>query len=225
MTLMNADFPDPVNVGQVIRNAVVFDFKNWTGGSTMVNSDALLQAVQRLFALLDERGCDYVLVGGVALLTYVEGRNTQDLDLIMALSELERLPEIKIADRKDDFARGEFEGLQIDLLLARNQLFDLVRRRYTTRQKLVEREARTATVEGLLLLKLYALPPLYRQGSFDKVGLYENDIATLMHYYEPDMESLLETLKAHVGPGDMVELRKIVQEIEQRLGRFRDRAG
>lgn len=76
-----------------------------------------------------------------------------------------------------------------------------------------------------MLLKLYALPPLYRQGSFDKVGLYENDIATLMYHYDSDMESLLETLKAHVGAGDMAELRKIVQEIEQRLGRFRERAG
>jgi hypothetical protein len=222
---MNADFSYSINVGQVIRDAVLFDFKNWTGGLAVANSDTLLQAVQRLFALLDERECDYVLVGGVALLTYVEGRNTQDLDLIMALSELERLPEIKVQSQVDDFARGEFEGLQIDLLLARNPLFDLVRRQYVTRQKLVEREIMTATVEGLLLLKLYALPPLYRQGSFARVGLYENDVATLMHYYKPAMELLLETLKGYVGAGDMVELRKIVKEIEQRLGRFRDRAG
>jgi hypothetical protein len=83
----------PVHVGEVIRNAVVFDFKNWAGDSTLANSDSLLQAVQRLFALLDERGVDYVLVGGIALLTYVEGRNTRDIDLIMALSSLERLPE------------------------------------------------------------------------------------------------------------------------------------
>ncbi len=146
-----------VHVGKVIRDAVLFDFKNWTGGRVL-NASELLQAVQRLFALLDERGCDYVLVGGVALLTFVEGRNTQDLDLIMASSELEKLPEIKILSQDDNFARGEFEGLQIDLLLARNPLFDLVRRQYVTRQRLAEREIMTATVEGLLLLKLYALP-------------------------------------------------------------------
>ncbi len=49
-------------------------------------------------------------------------------------------------------------------------------------------------------------------------------MATLMHYYEPAMGPLLVTLQGYVGAGDMVELHKIVQEIEQRLGRFRDRA-
>jgi hypothetical protein len=212
-----------VHIGQVIRNAIVFNFKNWTGDTALANSDTLLQTVRRLFALLDERTIDYVLVGGVALLTYVEGRNTQDIALIMALSSLERLPEIKVQGQEHDFARGEFEGLQIDILLTRNPLFAQVRAEYVTRQKLVEREIPTATVEGLLLLKLYALPPLYRQGSFAKVGLYENDVATLMHYYNPAMTPLLETLKRYVGEGDMVELRKIVQEIEQRLERFQNR--
>jgi hypothetical protein len=211
-----------VHIGQVIRNAVVFNFKNWTGGLALANSDTLLQTVQRLFALFDERAIDYVLVGGVALLTYVEGRNTQDIDLIMALSSLAMLPEIKIQSQEDDFARGEFEGLQIDILLTRNQLFARVRDKYVTKQKLMECEITTATVEGLLLLKLYALPPLYRQGNFAKVGLYENDVATLMHYYNPAMTPLFETLKRYVGEGDMVELRKIVQEIEQRLERFQN---
>jgi hypothetical protein len=212
-----------VHIGQVICNAVVFNFKNWTGDAALANSDTLLQTVQRLFALLDERAIDYVLVGGVALLTYVEGRNTQDIDLIMALSSLERLPEIKVQSQEDDFARGEFEGLQLDILLTRNPLFAQVRAEYVTKQKLVEREIPTATVEGLLLLKLYALPPLYRQGNFARVGLYENDVATLMYYYDPAMTPLLETLERYVGEGDMVELRKIVQEIEQRLARFQNR--
>lgn len=210
----------PVHIGEVIRNAVVFDFKNWAGDSTLANSDSLLQAVQRLFALLDERGVDYVLVGGVALLTYVEGRNTRDIDLIMALSSLERLPEIKVQSQERDFARGEFEGLQVDILLTRNRLFAEVRRKHVTKQKLMEREISTATVEGLLLLKLYALPALYRQGNFAKVGLYENDVATLMHYYRPAMAPLFETLERMLGEGDVAELREIVREIEQRLARF-----
>lgn len=215
----------PVHVGEVIRNAVVFDFRNWAGDSTLANSDSLLQAVQRLFALLDERGVDYVLVGGVALLTYVEGRNTRDIDLIMALSSLERLPEIKVQSQERDFARGEFEGLQVDILLTRNRLFAEVRRKHVTKQKLMEREISTATVEGLLLLKLYALPALYRQGNFAKVGLYENDVATLMYYYRPAMAPLFETLERMLGEGDVAELREIVREIEQRLARFRGSEG
>jgi hypothetical protein len=45
---------------------------------------------------------------------------------------------------------------------------------------------------GLLLLKLYALPSLYREGNFARVGLYENDVATLLSYFaqrpDPDRE-------------------------------------
>ncbi len=55
-----------IHIGNVVRNAVVFNFRNWSGGTEM-NTDALLQAVVRLFALLHERQIEYVLVGGVAL--------------------------------------------------------------------------------------------------------------------------------------------------------------
>ena len=76
-----------------------------------------------------------------------------------------------------------------------------------------------------MLLKLYALPALYRQGSFAKVGLYENDVATLMYYYRPAMAPLFETLERMLGEGDVAELREIVREIEQRLARFRGSEG
>jgi hypothetical protein len=81
-------------IGAVIRNAVVFNVRNWPGD--MMNSDSLIQSVQDLFAILEQRNIDYVLAGGIALLHYVEGRNTQDLDLLMAASSLEKLPELQI---------------------------------------------------------------------------------------------------------------------------------
>ena len=43
----------PVNIGTVIQNAVVFDFKQWSGGA--MNSDSLPQAVDHLFALLEQQ--------------------------------------------------------------------------------------------------------------------------------------------------------------------------
>ncbi|MEZ4638259.1 MAG: hypothetical protein R2856_25430 [Caldilineaceae bacterium] len=61
-------------IGRIIRDGVVFDFKNWT--QDMSNSNQLIDAVQNLFALLKQRRIDYVLVGGIAILYYVEGRNT-----------------------------------------------------------------------------------------------------------------------------------------------------
>lgn len=210
-------------IGQVIRNAVVFNLKNWHGG--MMNSDTLLGAVERLFALLQERSVDYVLVGGIALLHYVEGRNTEDLDLIVALSDLKKLPEIKLESQDLYFARGGFETLRIDLLLTTNSLFSAVQRKYTQAQEFLDREVPLATVEGLLLLKLYALPSLYRQGNFARVGIYEADIATLIQAYRPDSDRLLDELSGYLGESDLREVRDILRDIQGRIERFQARDG
>jgi predicted nucleotidyltransferase len=217
--MMNATRIEPkLHIDEVIRNAVVFNTKNWHGNS--MNTDTLLENVARLFDLLHEREIAYLLVGGVALLQYVEGRNTQDIDLIMALSSLKKLPEIKIGRQDTNFAHGQLGELQVDILLTRNQLFEKVRRHYVTRRDLMEQEIPLATVEGLVLLKLYALPSLYRQGNFARVSLYENDIATLMYEYKTDIEPLMRELAGYLSETDIVALREIVAEIEERIRRF-----
>ena len=50
-----------------------------------MNADSLITQVEQLFNLLESSRVDYLFVGGVAMRTYVDGRNTQDIDLIMAL--------------------------------------------------------------------------------------------------------------------------------------------
>jgi hypothetical protein len=70
-----------IHIGSVIRNAAVFNPHSRLGGA--VQPDSLIQTVERLFTLLREREIEFVLVGGVALLQYIEGRNTEDIDLIM----------------------------------------------------------------------------------------------------------------------------------------------
>jgi len=194
-----------------------------------MNADSLLTQVEQLFNLLDSRKVDYVLVGGIALLTYVEGRNTQDIDLIMALPSLAKLPEIKIESQDMYFARGKFGELQIDILLTKNPLFAKVEKNYSTTKQFMDRTLRCATVEGLILLKLFALPSLYsqacpepcRRGSFERVGIYENDIATLMYAFQPDMKSLLAELSHHLNETDLAEARRIVADVEERIQRFR----
>lgn len=208
----------PVRISQVVRNAVQFNAKHWR--NRPMNSDLMPQAVGDLFRLLDQRGIDYVLVGGIALLSYVEGRNTEDIDLIVAVAALDELPEITLTSRDMYFARGQFQGLQIDFLLTSNPLFEQVRRRHTTIQSFDERDVTTATVEGLLLLKLYALPSLYREGNFARVGLYENDVATLLYYFQPDKTAILHELSAHLSNSDLAEVGSILAEIEQRIQRF-----
>lgn len=186
-----------------------------------MKADSLLSQVEQLFNLLDSRKVDYVLVGGIALLTYVEGRNTQDIDVIMTLSSLSKLPEIKIESQDMYFARGNYRELQIDVLLRKNPLFAKVAKEYTTTKQFMDRTIRCATVEGLILLKLFALPSLYRQGSFERVGIYENDIATLMYTFNPKMDVLLKEVGKHLNKDDRVEAQKIVTDIETRIQRFR----
>lgn len=207
-------------IGSVLRNAVTFNFKNTS--EVIMSADSLLTQVEQLFNLLDSRKIDYVLVGGIALLTYVEGRNTQDIDLIMALPSLSKLPEIKIENQDMYFARGKYGELQIDILLKKNPLFAKVNNDYTTTKQFMDRDIRCATAEGLLLLKLFALPSLYRQGSFERVGIYENDIAMLMNAFNPKMEPLFTELAGHLNETDMAEVYKIVADIETRIRRFRE---
>jgi hypothetical protein len=207
-------------IGDVIRNAVVFNVKNWLGG--MMNSDSLLQSVQDFFAVLEQRKIDYVLVGGIAILHYVEGRNTQDLDLLMAVSSVKKLPELNIASQDMSFVRASYNELQIDILLTQNPLFKRVHSQYSKVEKFLDRNIPLATVEGLLLLKLYALPSLYRQGNFARVGIYENDIATLLHYYQPNMPSLLDELSKYVNENDFAEIKGVVADIQNRIKRFKN---
>ena len=190
-----------------------------------MDTDTLLHNVADLFELLRQRRVEYLLVGGVAMLQYVEGRNTEDIDLIVALQSLQELPEIAIETRDEYFARGKYGILQVDFLLTHNPLFDHVHRHCATVQTFAERDIPCATVEGLLLLKLYALPSLYRQGNFARVGLYENDIATLIHDYQPDISPLLAELRSHLSDTDLGAVDDIVAEIQQRIDRFKQNSG
>jgi hypothetical protein len=210
-------------IGRVIRNAVAFNIKNWLGGE--MNSDSLIQSVQDFFAVLEQRKLDYVLVGGIAILHYIEGRNTEDLDLLMTVSSLEKLPELKIFSQDMYFVRATYNALQIDILLTKNPLFEKVHREYATVERFLDRKIPLATVEGLLLLKMYALPSLYRQGNFARVGIYENDIATLLHDYQPDLPSLLSELSNYVSENDFAEIKGVVSDIQNRIKRFKNESG
>jgi hypothetical protein len=187
--------------------------------------DELVASIPRLFDLLAERGIEYVLVGGVAMRVHAPGRNTQDIDLIVPADALAQLPELRIIDRNEPFVRAAFGELEVDFLLGSHKLFDIVRRRHTTRQRFVEREIVCASVEGLLLLKLYALPSLYRQARFARVEDYEHDVALLLRDFEPAIEPIFDELAGHLSGSDLTEVRDIVAGIQRRIARSRHRFG
>jgi len=209
---------EPLQIGTIVRNARVFNMQNWRGNVTAM--DDILPTVAELFTLLRERNVHPVLVGGIALLQYIQGRNTEDIDLIVAVSALKKLPEIQITNQDLYFARGIFKGLQIDFLLTNNPLFARVQQLYSTSQRFLEQEIVSATVEGLVLLKLYALPSLYRQGNFARVGLYENDIATLLYYHQPNLTQIQQELTTFVSASDLEAIDETLAEIRSRITRF-----
>ncbi|MBT9316330.1 hypothetical protein [Leptothoe spongobia] len=206
-------------IGEIIRNGNVFDVKNWS--MTMPTADEFFQAVDALFNTLSEREIDYVLVGGIALLSYVEGRNTQDIDLILGRTALDALPEITVRDENKNFIRGAFERLQVDILLTQNDLFRLVLEQFSTERQFGERTICCATVEGLFLLKCYALPSLYRQGDFGRASIYENDLLLLLLKYSIDIDNLFAILSKHLLATDLAEVETIMGEIQGRIRRFK----
>ncbi|MGI0482817.1 hypothetical protein ACN4EE_18780 [Geminocystis sp. CENA526] len=207
-----------VPIAEIVRNGIVFDLKNWS--KEMFNTDQLVQIIDNIFNTLAERKIDYLLVGGVALLSYVEGRNTQDIDLILSKSDLKFLPEIKIIEENNDFIRGEFENLTIDILLTKNRLFKQIIQDFSTERQFGNKIISCVSVEGLIILKFYALPSLYRQGKFERVSIYENDILLLLLNYSINLEKILKILSNHLLPSDLEELKEIVSDIQSRIKRF-----
>jgi len=191
-------------ISEIISNGIVFDLKNWK--TTMPDVNPLQETVENLFTILSERKISYLLVGGVAMLTYIEGRNTQDIDFIMSKADLAAIPEITILEENKDFARCKFETLQIDLLLTNNALFDRIQKEYATESIFGKRTIRCVTVEGILILKFFALPSLYHQGNFNKISIYENDITQLLLSYSVDLSKLLNVLAEYVLASDLKEL-------------------
>ena len=188
----------------------------WRESPTSMTMPAPRDAMD-LFRLLAEQRVDYLLVGGLAMLTYVKGRNTKDVDLLMSVAALEKLPELKIEDRNDFFARGKFKSIQVDLMLTKNPLFKIVAEKFAARHPFEELSVPTATVEGMILLKLFALPSLYRQFDWERIHVYEGDVKTLLALHKPATEPLFALLAKHVQPTDLTELKKIVSEEQQRI--------
>lgn len=203
-------------IGTIIENGIFFDMKNWDN----LPPDNLPATITQLFDTLRDREIDYLLVGGIALLSYIEGRNTQDIDFILAKEDLDAVPEISIVNENRDFIRGQFESLQVDILLTQNALFQYVLAEHTTQREFGDRTIRCVTVTGLVILKLYALPSLYRQGQFGKVSIYENDILLLLLNYTIDLPDVLKTLSPHLLDTDLQEVRNTITEIQTRIQRF-----
>ena len=73
--------------------------KNWA--ADLPDGSGLPSAIDQFFSLLESRNIEYLLVGGIALLNYIEGRNTQDIGFILAQPDLSQLPEISLTEETE----------------------------------------------------------------------------------------------------------------------------
>jgi hypothetical protein len=213
-------------VAEIVRNAALFGPDAWAGASvlreTSNSGQHLLPTdsdVIQLFTLLAERRIPYLLVGGIAMLRYVQGRNTEDIDLLMSAPSLEQVPEILLEDRNEYSAKGRFHSVGVVILLTANALFAEAQQSFGTTHPFAEIEVPTATPEGLVLLKFYALPSLYRQGLVERVAIYESDITSLIGLHHVQVAPLLARLERHIMPSDLRELQNVAREIQAKIAR------
>src|SRR5262252_6491447 len=94
-------------VAEIVRNAALYGSNAWENASVFRENSTgpekqnLLPReadVAQLFTLLYERRIPYLLVGGIAMLRYIQGRNTEDIDLLMSAPSLPQIHEMAIED-------------------------------------------------------------------------------------------------------------------------------
>lgn len=176
----------------------------------------LSAAVRSLFTDLSQSGIPHLLVGALAMLQHVDGRSTRNIDLIVALDDLDKLSGFRSDQREDWFTTGTVGSLRVHLWHTALPFFATVMHNHAETRRLLNVPIRCATLEGLVLLKLFTLPSLYRQGKVQRAALYETDILQLLLHQPRDPEGILLQLQAHMPASDIKALGKILHEIQQR---------
>lgn len=199
------------DLAAILRDALIFE------SDSPMNEEHLLKQTQGLLESLNEGKIPHVLVGGLALLQYVDVRNTRDIDLILATEDLPRLPGFVLREKNEWFATGDCGPLRVDLLLTANPFFAEVATKHSRPRRFLDATLHCATPEGIILLKLYALPSLYRQGSVTRADLYETDILQLLRIDSIADDTLLAQLRPHVSETDLNALSGVLTDIRGRL--------
>ena len=93
-------------------------------------------------------------------------------------------------------------------------------REESTSVEIEGRHVALCSARGLVLLKLFALPSLYRQGNAARAALYETDVLMLLQKSDVTNEWVLDALKPHLAAHDLAEIHAILDELRARRRRF-----
>lgn len=197
---------------QSIYDANAFNIRNWRDGFP-VDYDMLPELVIKFLNLLEEKQVDFCVVGGIAYLAYIQDRNTKDLDILLSVTELEKIIDyVEITNKDVNFTNAVFEGMQIDFLKTSNSLFEYVKNHETTKYDFTEGLYPIATVNGLVLMRFDAIVDLYQKGNFNKIIFYERDLQVLTHNYDIDWEHIWKISRKFFTGGQISEFQKMVAE-------------
>jgi len=190
-----------------------------TGITAMINTAQLVAFI----TLLESMDIEYALVGGAALLTMDDcQRPTDDFDFIIDKADINRISELTQESSDRNFGRYSYQGTRIDALYRANPIFDYVIKNCVDSAVIEDKTIIRATPEGIILLKLYALPSLYQQGQQRRAVTYENDIlGLLMQSVDVNFERILKVLASELLPSQIDELRDILEDCQRRARRQR----
>ena len=216
MSIVPPNFSSPTHrddLAAVIRDATI------SSPHSSMNEEDLLRTTRDFIATLATKEIPHVLVGGLAVLQHIEGRNTRDIALIFAIEDIDRLPDFVMRERNEWFGSGDIGPLRVDFLFTANPFFSRVAEVHAEERDFLGTQLRCATPEGIILLKLFALPSLYRQGNIDRAALYETDILMLLRHAPVDDETLLDQLKPHMQATDIHALQDVLTEVRERMAK------
>ena len=197
---------------QSIYDANAFNIQNWQKGFP-IDYDMLPELVIKFLKLLKDKEVDFCIVGGIAYLAYIQDRNTKDLDILISVTELDKIIDyVEVINKDVNFTNAVFEGMRIDFLKTSNSLFDYVKKHEMTSYNFVEGEYPIATINGLILMWFDAIIDLYQKGNFTKIIFYERDLQVFTLNFEIDWENIWKISQQFFTEGQIAEFTKMVAE-------------
>ena len=185
----------------------------------MINLDDFLKLIE----LLEDKGIDYALVGGVAMMALApDTRATDDYDFIGRQDDFESVSELSKVSSDKNFGRYRHNATTVDTLFVENPVFAHALKNYQADCVIANKKIRSLSPSGIALLKLYALPSLYLQSQYIRVATYEQDLEVLFIVDpEIDEDTLLKFLSKHFNDSQITELKNTCEDIRRKLSRRR----
>lgn len=178
----------------------------------------VLQTTAELLTLLNERPVEYVVVGGMAMQQYLPERRTKDLDMIMTIPEVKRLPEVRFVRRFVHFAHGFYNEMAVDALLTSNPIFEFVRCQHKSVGSFHGQPMSCVSVEGMYFLKSYALTSIHQKSLWHKLAQAEEDLLGLLQHYPMALEPFADLLDSYLPAHEVAYLREtLIPNLHEQL--------